>query len=216
MRASTAYFAGAGTVAAAIVVGLGAGLLFSNIVSPHAPRTEMSRLELRMAGKPVPASTAPSEPVPYRAATVSAPATEAQNQPESGQQAAQPAETQAPAPVTQPSTPEQARIEQAKIEPAKTEQTKTEQPRTEQAKLPEAAFAKSSDADIRRETRRAEDRRRAERRQQWAERRRHQPRQDVELREFEQKVREETEPRLGFATEPVRLETPRIRLFGDD
>jgi hypothetical protein len=207
MRASTAYFAGAGTVAAAIVVGLGGGLLFSNIVSPHAPRTEMSRLELRMSEKPVPASTAPSVPVPYRAETVSAPATEAQNQPESGKQAAQPAETQAAAPVTQPSTPEQA-----KIEPAKTEQAKTEQ-----AKLPEAAFAKSSDADIRRETRRAEDRRRAERRQQWAERRRQQqPRQDVELRVFEQKVREETEPRLGFATEPVRLETSRIRLFGDD
>ena len=161
----------------------------------------MSRLELRMAGKSVPASTAPSEPVPYRAATVSAPATEAQNQPESGKQAAQPTETQAAAPVTPPSTPELARIEQAK---------------TEQAKVSEAAVAKPSDADIRRETRRAEDRRRAERRQQWTERRRHQPRQDVELREVERKIREETEPRQAFATEPVRLETPRIRLFGDE
>ena len=37
MRTSTAYFAGAGTVAAAIVLGLGGGLLFSNIVS--MPRT---------------------------------------------------------------------------------------------------------------------------------------------------------------------------------
>jgi len=201
MRTSTAYFAGAGTVAAAIVLGLGGGLLFSNIVSPHAPRTEMSRLELRMAGKSVPASTAPSEPVPYRAATVSAPATEAQNQPESGKQAAQPTETQVAAPVTPPSTPELARIEQAK---------------TEQAKVSEAAVAKPSDADIRRETRRAEDRRRAERRQQWTERRRHQPRQDAELREVERKIREETEPRQAFATEPVRLETPRIRLFGDE
>ena len=53
MRISTAYFAGAGTVAAAIVAGLGGGLLFSNIVSPHAPRTEMSKLELRMSAKPV-------------------------------------------------------------------------------------------------------------------------------------------------------------------
>ena len=114
MRTSTAYFAGAGTVAAAIVVGLGGGLLFSNIVSPHAPRTEMSRLELRMAGKPIPASTAPSEPVPYRAAAVSAPATEAQNQPESGKQPAQPEGIQAAASVTQPSTPEQAKPEQAK------------------------------------------------------------------------------------------------------
>ena len=120
MRTSTAYFAGAGTVAAAIVVGLGGGLLFSNIVSPHAPRTEMSRLELRMAGKPIPASTAPSEPVPYRAAAVSAPATEAQNQPESGKQPAQPEGIQAAASVTQPSTPEQAKPEQARTEQAKT------------------------------------------------------------------------------------------------
>ena len=206
MRTSTAYFAGAGTVAAAIVVGLGGGLLFSNIVSPHAPRTEMSRLELRMAGKPIPASTAPSEPVPYRAAAVSAPATEAQNQPESGKQPAQPEGIQAAASVTQPSTPEQAKPEQAR----------TEQAKTEQAKVSEAAFVRPSDADTRRETRRAEERRRAERRQQWAERRRHQPRQDVELREVEQKIREETEPRQAFATEPVRLETPRIRLFGPE
>jgi hypothetical protein len=206
MRTSTAYFAGAGTVAAAIVVGLGGGLLFSNIVSPHAPRTEMSRLELRMAGKPIPASTAPSEPVPYRAAAVSAPATEAQNQPESGKQPAQPEGIQAAASVTQPSTPEQAKPEQAR----------TEQAKTEQAKVSEAAFVRQSDADTRRETRRAEERRRAERRQQWAERRRHQPRQDVELREVEQKIREETEPRQAFATEPVRLETPRIRLFGPE
>ena len=206
MRTSTAYFAGAGTVAAAIVVGLGGGLLFSNIVSPHAPRTEMSRLELRMAGKPISASSAPSEPVPYRAAAVSAPATEAQNQPESGKQPAQPEGIQAAASVTQPSTPEQAKPEQAR----------TEQAKTEQAKVSEAAFVRQSDADTRRETRRAEERRRAERRQQWAERRRHQPRQDVELREVEQKIREETEPRQAFATEPVRLETPRIRLFGPE
>ena len=216
MRTSTAYFAGAGTVAAAIVVGLGGGLLFSNIVSPHAPRTEMSRLELRMAGKPIPASTAPSEPVPYRAAAVSAPATEAQNQPESGKQPAQPEGIQAAASVTQPSTPEQAKPEQARTEQARTEQARTEQAKTEQAKVSEAAFVRQSDADTRRETRRAEERRRAERRQQWAERRRHQPRQDVELREVEQKIREETEPRQAFATEPVRLETPRIRLFGPE
>jgi hypothetical protein len=36
-------------------------------------------------------------------------------------------------------------------------------------------------------------------------------RQDRELREVEQKVREETEP--AFAAQPVRMETPRIRLF---
>jgi hypothetical protein len=71
---------------------------------------------------------------------------------------------------------------------------------------------KPRDVDVRREARRAaEDKRKAERRQQWAERRR--PRQDQELRDVEAKVREETEPGRRFATERVRLDTPRIQLF---
>src|SRR5882672_4719792 len=65
MRTTTAYFAGVGTMVAAVAVGLGGGLLISNIVSPHEPKTEMSKLELRMSSKPIPASNAPSEPVPY-------------------------------------------------------------------------------------------------------------------------------------------------------
>ena len=69
MRTSMAYFAGVGTVVAAVAVGLGGGLLISNIVSPHEPRTEMSKLEQRMASKPIPVANAPSEPVSYLAAT---------------------------------------------------------------------------------------------------------------------------------------------------
>ena len=72
MRASMAYFAGVGTVVAAVAVGLGGGLLISNIVSPHEPRIEMSKLEQRMASKPIPVSNAPSEPVSYLAATAPA------------------------------------------------------------------------------------------------------------------------------------------------
>ena len=72
MRASMAYFAGVGTVVAAVAVGLGGGLLISNIVSPHEPRIEMSKLEQRMASKPIPVSNAPSEPVSYLAATPAA------------------------------------------------------------------------------------------------------------------------------------------------
>ena len=49
MRTTTAYFAGVGTVIAAVVAGLGGGLLISNIVSPHEPKTEISKLELRMS-----------------------------------------------------------------------------------------------------------------------------------------------------------------------
>ena len=58
MRTSTAYFAGVGTVIVAVVAGLGGGVVISNIVSPHAPRTEMSKLELRMSERPIPAANA--------------------------------------------------------------------------------------------------------------------------------------------------------------
>jgi hypothetical protein len=183
MRTSTAYFAGVGTVMAAVVAGLGGGLLISNIVSPHAPRTEMSKLELRMSERPILATNASSEPAP--------PAT---------------SPPPAAAPVTQAAT-------------------------SEPVKPPEAAFARASDADlkardanvkppdgdVRREARRsAEEKRRAERRQQWTERRRHLQRQDQDLRDVEAKVREDTEPRQVFAAEPVKLEMPRIRLFGPE
>jgi hypothetical protein len=39
---------------------------------------------------------------------------------------------------------------------------------------------------------------------------------DDELRDVELKVREETGSPRSFAAEPVRIETPRIRLFGDE
>ena len=70
MRISTAYFAGAGTVVAAIVAGVSGGLLMGDVISPKStkPGTEMSRLERRMAPDPIPASVAASEPVPYLAA----------------------------------------------------------------------------------------------------------------------------------------------------
>ena len=84
MRTSFAYFAGAGTVVAAIVAGLGGGLLMANIMSPHETR-EVSKLEQRRAapqqaqqsqqlntqqGTPstVTASNDPQAPAPYQAA----------------------------------------------------------------------------------------------------------------------------------------------------
>ena len=197
MRTSTAYFAGVGTVVAAVVVGLGGGVLISNIVSPHAPKIEMSKLELRMSEKPIPATNVSSEPVPNVAAIQ---AKAAEPQAAENAAAAPPAVAppqQAPGPLTQAVT-----SEKVNSEPAKT---------------PEAAFAKARDVDVRREARRAaEDKRKAERRQLWTERRR--PRQDRELREVEERVREETEPRQAlprevFAAEPVKLDMPRIKLF---
>ena len=38
MRASTAYFVGAGTIVAAIAIGLGGGIVAGNIMNPIAPK----------------------------------------------------------------------------------------------------------------------------------------------------------------------------------
>ena len=40
MRAAMAYFAGAGTVIAAIGIGLGGGLTIANVLSPHQEKQE--------------------------------------------------------------------------------------------------------------------------------------------------------------------------------
>ncbi len=72
---------------------------------------------------------------------------------------------------------------------------------------------KSRDADMKRA---AIDKRRTERRQQWADKRRERQPREQELEAVEQSVRDATEPRQAFMAEPARLDTPRIRLFGDD
>ena len=70
MRASTAYFAGAGTVVAAIVAGVGGGLVIADMINPKPAKQgiEMTRLERRMSPEPIPAAPGPSEPVQYLAA----------------------------------------------------------------------------------------------------------------------------------------------------
>src|SRR5216683_4212221 len=70
MRASMAYFAGAGTVIAAIVGGVGGGFLIADMISPKSPKqaAELTRLERRMSPEPIQATVEPSEPVPYLAA----------------------------------------------------------------------------------------------------------------------------------------------------
>ena len=229
VRTSTAYFAGAGTVVAAVVAGLGGGLLFSNMVNPPSPKTEMTKLEQRMSSKPIPVVNAPSEPVSYLAATqpaASGPitvATPAEKQQSSETVSAAPTQTQpAEAPAPQPAAPvtQAATSEQAKASETKAPETKAPETRAPETRTTEDAFAKARgadvmrDADVRREAKRVEEKRKTERRQQWTERRRNLRRQDQELRDVEQKVREETEP--AFAAQPVRMETPRMRLFDNE
>ena len=206
MHTSTAYFAGAGTVVAAIVAGLGGGLLIANIVSPHSPKngTEMTRLEQRMSAQPIPVIATPSEPVPYVAATQAAAATNVapQAQPEQGQQA------QA-APTTEGRDNTSAAPSAASTSAQSS--TPAAQPVAgEQAASSQDTVARARDADTKHAV---VEKRRYDRRPQWAEKRRYQSRQDQELREVEQKVREQTEPTQSVAPEPARLEIPRIRLF---
>src|SRR5215208_4996777 len=65
MRTSTAYFAGVGTVIAAVSAGLGGGYLAANVT--HPPTQAVSKLERRMSAEPIAVSTAPAEPVPQAA-----------------------------------------------------------------------------------------------------------------------------------------------------
>jgi hypothetical protein len=81
MRASIAYFVGAGTVVAAIAAGLGGGLLMANIMNPHEVR-EASKVERRAqqaqqspqpdsrqgTSSTVAASNTPQAPTAYQAA----------------------------------------------------------------------------------------------------------------------------------------------------
>jgi hypothetical protein len=208
MRASTAYFAGAGTVIAAIVGGVGGGLLIADMVSPKSPKgTEMSRLERRISPEPIQVTTKPSEPVPYLASPQQGAASSAPT-------AALPAQTEA---VNSASTAAQqtAATSQPVVQATQPAAPTTQPPLREQmvarqAVAPEDAFARTRDADVKR----AAEKRRAERRQQWADKRRHQQRQ--ELQAVEESVREETEPRRQFAPEPVKIEMRQIRLFGEE
>jgi type IV secretory pathway VirB10-like protein len=211
MRASTAYFAGLGTVILAIVGGVGGGLMMADIVSPKSPKqgAEMTRLEQRTSPRPIPAAATPLEPVPYLAAPQpSAPATTV---------ATAPAQPQ-PQPQTEPANAAPAPAQRADASAAAPVESPAPQPAAQppvaqqQAAVPGDALAKVRDADIKR----AEDRRRAEqqRRQQWADKRRQ--RQQQELREVEEKVREDTESRQAYTSEPVRMELPQIRLFGPE
>jgi hypothetical protein len=219
MRASMAYFAGAGTVIAAIVGGVGGGLLIADMISPKSPKqaAELTRLERRMSPEPIQAAAGPSEPVPYLTApqpaapSVAAAAVPAPTQPKT--QADNSVST--PAPPVDTAAASKAAVSAAQpaaptTQAAAHEQTATQQTAAPQTANSDEAFAKPRDADVKRTT----ERRRVDRRQQWTEKRRYQQRQDQELRAVEDRIREETEPRREFAVEPVRIETPRIRLFG--
>ena len=227
MRVSTAYFAGAGTVAAAIVAGLGGGLLFANIVSPTTPKqgAEQTLLERRMQQAPIQATAAPSEPVPYVAvpqlpapgAAVAAAPAQAPTQTEPVKQT----EQVTPAPATPPAANTITAAAPAAFAPPASPPTPPATAQEQQRTAPPGeSVANAREADVKRDAdvKRTAEKRKYERRQQWAEKRRYRPTQDAQLRDVEQAVREETEPRRErvFAVEPARSEMPLIKLFGSE
>lgn len=234
MRTSTAYFAGIGTVVAAVAAGLGGGYLAANVVNPHEPG--VSKLERRMSATPIPATTAPSEPARIAGTTatatnpVAAPPVAASPQAESQQTAAsqapasqisakpelQIAASNAAAPAEEKitnNTPRSVQSAPAKSAEQPSEKAVVEKTVMDKTAAPQDAFARARDADIKRA---AVEKRRAERRPRWEERRRFRQPREQELEAVEERVREVTEPRQAFAAEPVRTESPRIRLFDLD
>lgn len=193
MRAATAYFVGAGTIIAAIVIGLGGGIVAGNIMNPVAPKQDTSKLAQRAEAAATPATAtapattnAPSERLQYLtgsqafggmvaapAATNSETAKPEAAKPEAAKpEAAKPAAqtTQANAePAPQPS--QAAAVEPPKPAPAPAPQAAKpaeQQASTEPSSSMGNAYAKARDSDVKRA---ASDRRRTERRDRWAERR---------------------------------------------
>lgn len=201
MRAPIAYFAGAGTVIAAIGIGLSGGLTIASVMTPHQEKIEQTKLEQRMAAKPIPPSAQadqpkqqadqPKAPMPYVAATdaavtAKAPAAPAQPQPQT--HAAAPAPQTSPPPVI-----EQARAENPPAKPAEPQTAQPQAAPREQASV-EDANAKARDSDLKRL---AAEKRKADRRQQWADRKNARLSRDAELRDVEESVRRASDgPRI--------------------
>ncbi len=57
MRASTAYFVGAGSIVVAIAVGLGGGIVAGNIMHPIAPKQGPDTSKMERRAEPVAATT---------------------------------------------------------------------------------------------------------------------------------------------------------------
>jgi len=229
MRASTAYFVGAGTIVAAIAIGLGGGIVAGNIMNPIAPKqgpdTGKMAQRAEVAAKPA-MTNAPSERVQYIAgsqtfgAVIAAPAQarddagpEAKPETQTTQANAQPS---AEPPAPQPS--QAAAVEPPKPAPAAPPQNAkptVQQASTEPPSPPENAYAKARDADVKRA---ASDRRRIDRRERWAERSRYEFREQRGMRDrtdwddVARNVRADSDAR----DVPGRSRGPRIMLFGSD
>lgn len=152
MRASTAYFVGAGSIVAAIAIGLGGGIVAGNIMHPIAPKQgpDTSKMERRAeAAKPA-TTSAPSERVQYLTgsqsfgAMIAAPAqAQGDAKPETKPDVTTTQASAEPAAAPPPQTA--AAVEPPKPAPPLSQATKPveQQASTEPASSPDNAFAKA-------------------------------------------------------------------------
>jgi len=228
MRASTAYFVGAGTIVAAIAIGLGGGIVAGNIMNPVSPKQgpDTSKMAQRADAKPA-TTNAPSERLQYLTgsqafgAMVAAPA-QAEAKSEEKSEAAKPdtqtTQANTAPPAQQPS--QAAAVEPPKPAPASPPQVAkpaAQQASTEPSPSPDNAYAKARDSDVKRAT---SERRRTERRERWAERRYYESREPRGMRDrtdwddVARNIREDSDAR-DVSSRP-RGGVPQIRLFGID
>ncbi|MBR0783911.1 hypothetical protein [Bradyrhizobium iriomotense] len=219
MRASTAYFVGAGTIIVAIGIGLGGGIVAGNIMNPIAPKqgADTSKMAQRTEAASAQAN-ASSERVNYLTgsqafgAMIAAPA-QAEAKPEAAKPDAQTTQANAGPPAPQPS--QAAAVEPPKPAPASRAAKPVEQQAsTEPSSSPDNAYAKARDSDVKRA---ASERRRMDRRERWAERHRYDPRDPrgrTDWDDVARSIREDSDAR-DYAGRP-RGGFPQIRLFGSD
>ncbi|MBR0877454.1 flagellar biosynthesis GTPase FlhF [Bradyrhizobium japonicum] len=225
MRASTAYFVGAGTIVAAIAIGLGGGIVAGNIMNPVSSKQgpDTSKMAQRAeAAKPA-MTDAPSERLQYLTgsqafgAMIAAPA-QAEAKSEPAKRDTQASQVNAEPPAPQPS--QAAAAEPPKPAPASPPQVARpaeQQASTEPPSSADNAYAKARDSDVKRA---ASERRRMERRERWAERRHYDSREPRGMRDrtdwddVARNIREDSDAR-DVASRP-RGGLPQIRLFGPD
>jgi hypothetical protein len=218
MRTSTAFFTGAGTVAIAVAAGLGGGLMIAEGMHPKTPAMESTKLERSAPDAPAPSPAGTS----YLAATQAAATGPIKVAPAPAGASATPVSTDpAPAPSAAPATTASATT----AAPVTTAAAPAAPPPSDaqagtsdnaQPQVKEKTAEKAQDADVKSrdaERKRVVEQRRAEHHRHYTERRRQRREQD--LRDVEQAVREDSAPR-AYAAQPVEMETPRFRFFGDD
>ena len=226
MRASTAYFVGAGTIVAAIAIGLGGGIVAGNIMNPVTPKQgpDTSKLAQRTETPVTAITNAPSERVNYLkgsqvfGAMVATPAQAAVTPEDAKPEAAKPdAQTTAGPAAPQPS--QAAAVEPPRPAPASSPPQPAKPAEqlasTEPSPTLNNAYAKARESDVKRA---ATERRRAERRERWTERRHSSEprgmRDRTDWDDVARNIREDSESR-DYAGRP-RSGVPQIRLFGAD